>query len=104
MIGKPVFTHTIIGNSYEELDILSNKCLDKMRGKIEILEMKDGEEKDYPQTFVITYYYRDTIQVEFTLEELEYIAEVFNDRLKDSPENTVIQSIVEKTVKAAGWE
>jgi len=43
------------------------------------------------------------LRSKFTFEELEYIAENFNDRLKEEPDNKIIQSIVKKAMEAVGW-
>jgi hypothetical protein len=75
-----------------------------MRGKIEVLEMENSGFKSKPMFLKITYYYLDNVQVEFTVEELQYIFEDFHDALKDQPDNKVLQSIEKKASKALGWE
>src|SRR4051794_8953043 len=93
-MDKPILAHTITANTFEELDQLLNDWLKKMQSKIEILEMKGNElEKTYHKFLKISYYYLDNRQVEFTMEELEYIAELFHDELKKQPDNKALQSI-----------
>jgi hypothetical protein len=103
-MGKPILTHTITANSDEEVDTLYNQWYKEMRGKIEILDTKSSEYKTTPAFVEIEYYYLDNIWVEFTLEELEYIAEHFHDALKNQPDNKVLQIIEEKAEKALGWK
>jgi|SRR3954462_2522394 hypothetical protein len=103
IMGKPILLHTITANSEEEVDRLSHEWFKEMRGKIEVLDTKSSEYRIKPAFLNIEYYYLDNPQVEFTLEELEYIAEHFHDELKDQPENKVLQSIEEKAEKALGW-
>jgi hypothetical protein len=105
MNRKPILTHTITANSFDELNKLLNEWLKKMNGKIETLEMKGNElEKTYPKFLKTTYHYLDNRQVEFTLEELQYIAELFHDALKNQPDDKVLQSIEGKAEKALGWK
>jgi hypothetical protein len=110
-MDKPILTHTITANSFEELENILHDWMKKMQGKIEILEMNEAFEvkgsdleRRYPNSLKITYYYLDNRQVEFTLEELMYIAEHFHDVLKDQPDNKVLQAIEEKAEKALGWK
>src|SRR3954466_10113987 len=102
-MGKPILTHTITANSNDELDTLSHEWFKKMRGKIEVLDTESSGFKTAPMFIKIIYYYLDDRWVEFTLEELEYIAERFHDALKDQPDDKVLQLIEEKVEKALGW-
>jgi hypothetical protein len=45
-----------------------------------------------------------SLLVNFTIEELECIAEDFNDHLKEEPDNEIIQSILKKAMEAVGWK
>ena len=103
-MSKPIVTHTITAKSFEEMDRLSHEWLNRMRGKIEILEMENNGFNSDPTSLKITYYYLDNVQVEFTIEELQYIFEVFHDAFKDNANDKVLQSIEKKTSKALGWD
>src|SRR3954453_13006602 len=103
ILGKPILMHRITENSEEEVDRLSHEWFKEMRGKIEVLDTKSSEYKITPPFLNIEYYYLDNPQVEFTLQELEYIDEHFHDASKDQPDNKVLQAIEEKAEKALGW-
>src|SRR3954463_13137912 len=103
IMGKPILIHTITANSDDEVDTLSHQWFKEMRGKIEVLDTKSSEYKITPAFLRIEYYYLDNPQVEFTLEELQYIAEHFHDALKNQPDNKVLQAVEEKAEKALGW-
>jgi hypothetical protein len=103
-MNKPILTHTITASSYDELDTMSHEWLKKMHGKIEVLEtINIDPEKIHTYYLEFTYYMRDNRQVEFTMEELEYIAELFHDELKKQPDNKALQSIEKKVSNALGW-
>ena len=43
------------------------------------------------------------MKIEFTIEELQAIAEVFNDLSKDDPDKEVAEQIKNKVDKILGW-
>jgi hypothetical protein len=103
-MSKPIITHTITAKSLEEMDRLSHEWLKRMRGKIEILEMENNGFNSDPTSLKITYYYLDNVQIEYTIEELQYIFEHFHDALKNNSDDKVLQSIEKKTATALGWD
>src|SRR3954465_4597049 len=102
-MGKPILTHTITANSFDEISALSHAWIKKMEGKIEILDVTCSPSAKGHQFWTVEYYYLDKPWVQFTKEELEYIAETFHDALKDQPNDPVLRSIENKANEALGW-